>query len=125
MPLFVVWVLLGVVQLWVDKYTVFLFCNRFHAEFLNDFFVGATHFGEGSVAIAVVLVLLGYDYKKGLLAAFILVSGLGLVSVLKFQVFGNIGRPLMYFGNLNLEIFKTNLIVNKAKIEVECPEGKL
>jgi membrane-associated phospholipid phosphatase len=75
----------------------FILLNRFHAPFLDAFFMGYTNLGDGLFALALVALVFFYLKQRPLAIALLLsycISGI-LAQVLKH--YNNMPRPALYF----------------------------
>ncbi len=96
---FLILILIGfILTLLNSKAALFLWINRYHNGFLDEFFKLNTLLGDGMTCVIVVLVLLFFKYRYALLTAIAFAYSSMVVQLLKY--FFNSPRPIKYFEDI-------------------------
>ncbi len=101
--LFAVWLIVAVFLLVYGKTDITLSLNKFHTDFLDEFFKYWTWLGSGWVALGLILfILLFVNFRLGLLFTIANVATGLVVQGLKLFVFDEVLRPAAELKNLYL-----------------------
>lgn len=86
-----------------DKGDAFLFINAHHSPFWDQFFRFATYLGDGTfAAVVMLLVLLFYSARSGVIGGISLIGISATVQPLKRLVFTDSPRPKNFFTDVDL-----------------------
>jgi len=100
-PYVIVMIMCGFFVIYFTKAEVHLWLNQYHSEFFDTFFKYITNLGDGIFLPLYIAIMLMIRFRHTILLVVVfLLSGL-LVQVLKRLVFGDVARPLKYFGENN------------------------
>jgi len=98
--LYVIFLLgLGLALLAYSKEETFWFVNNHFSPWADVFFKGLTTLGDGIFFALITLILALYRYRLALLGLLIFITSSVIAQVLKRAFFGDILRPLGYFGS--------------------------
>lgn len=96
---------MAVVLLSTTKGDAFLAINAAHSPFWDQFFRFGTYLGDGTlVAVVMLLVLLFYSIRRGLIGGISLIGISVVIQTLKRLVFTDSLRPKKYFTDIDLHI---------------------
>ena len=99
---FVISILLLIIN---TKGDVFLYINAHHTPFWDQFFRFGTYLGDGTLAaIVMLLVLILYSIRKGLIGGISLITISVVIQSLKRLVFTDAPRPKNYFTDIDLHL---------------------
>lgn len=85
------------IVLFLDKSQTHLFVNQFHFPVLDHFFKYATFLGDGFIGGIVILMLLLFKYRYGIIAILSFGGSALTTQFLKRLVFDDHTRPITYF----------------------------
>lgn len=104
-PSLIWWVLSLFIALTNDKGELHLFINQFNHPILDSIFKYITHLGDGVFAVAILLIILWFSLKQGIVASSGFVGSTLITQFLKRFVFDDVLRPSKFFldqANLHL-----------------------
>lgn len=88
----------------VDKTHSFLFFNRWHHPLADAVFPTLTHFGDGLMGLALIVLLLFINYRLAISATACFFSVLFLTQLGKLVLFADVLRPAGHFRELGIPI---------------------
>ncbi len=88
----------------VDKTNSFLFFNRWHHPLADAVFPTLTHFGDGLMGLALIVLLLLVNYRLAISATVCFFSVLLLTQLGKLVLFADVLRPAGHFRELGIPI---------------------
>lgn len=98
---FLIWaVSLVLIVLLTDKQLAHLSINQYHTPFFDVFFKYATFLGDGLIVGLIIIMLLLFSYRWGLVALISFGSSAIITQLLKRLVFDSHTRPITYFKDL-------------------------
>ena len=99
---YLIFIVLGALLLIINtKVEIQLSFNSFHNSFFDSFFYYATYFGDGLMALLVVIILMAVKYKYAFIVGVSNIISALITQTLKQTVFANAVRPKKFFEGIH------------------------